>query len=45
MVPLWTSRTFIGYTLGTAFKSFSVKAAEKVVARLQQEIDAPVVAK
>ena len=32
---------FVGYTLGTAFKSSSVKAAEKVVARLQQEIDAP----
>ena len=34
---------FVGYTLGTPFKSSSVKAAEKSVARLQQLIDAPVV--
>ena len=31
---------FVGYTLGTAFKAGSVKAAEKVAARLQAEIDA-----
>ncbi len=34
---------FVGYTLGTPFKSSSIKAAEKSVARLQQLIDAPVV--
>jgi lysophospholipase L1-like esterase len=33
---------FVGYTLGTPFKSSSVKAAEKSVAHLQQLIDAPV---
>lgn len=33
---------FVGYTLGTPFKSSSVKAAEKSVARLQQLIDASV---
>ena len=32
---------FVGYTLDTPFKSSSVKAAEKTVARLQQLIDAP----
>ncbi len=34
---------FVGYTLGTPFKSSSIKAAEKTVARLQQLIDAPAV--
>jgi lysophospholipase L1-like esterase len=34
---------FVGYTLGTPFKSSSVKAAEKTVARLQQLIEAPAV--
>jgi lysophospholipase L1-like esterase len=32
---------FVGYTLDTSFKSSSVKAAEKTVARLQQLIETP----
>jgi lysophospholipase L1-like esterase len=31
---------YVGYTLATAFKSSSVKAAEKTAARLQQQIEA-----